>query len=457
MAYEKIRKIIAKLYIKIKYKLSSDLIFLSFVLLFCGLNFYFYTSENQEKRIYNSTNLPAIVIDYNTLGIVARPVILINNNRYIFTSKSKISLRVGQNIIVQGVIKNYSLDGSFNQYLISIGIIGEIDVQNIYIYPDCNLNCQFFSFLNQVKNNYSKNYANWFCSHEKKYWFANLANCTDLAGLAVGFSIGGSQNLTDNTKQNFKNLGLTHLIAVSGFQVVLMVEMANQFSEKILMNSLFRHFLQIALIVGLILMVGIQAPVLRAGISGMIKIFGEIIGRKISNLKNLIWAGIILVFWNPPLLLSLSFQLSFAATLGLILLPNFSLLNSEKIPNFLKELISAFLTSLAATLWTLPLIVQINGKISGLSVVVNVLVSPFISISTILAFFGQIPILGELFTILNSGILIIILNIVEIFAKINFFINFDKFGLGEMAWYYGFLMLILLGLSKIGKASLRIK
>lgn len=451
MAYENLRKIITKSYKQIKYKLSSDVIFLSFVMLICGLNFYFYTSENQEKRIYKSTNLPAIVIDYNTMGFVARPIILMNNNRYIFTSKSKISLRVGQNIIVQGIIENYALDGSFDQYLISIGIVGEIDVQNIYIYSDCNLNCQFFSFLNQVKNNYSKNYSNWFCDNDKKYWFANLANCTDLAGLAVGFSIGGSQNLTDNTKQNFKNLGLTHLIAVSGFQVVLMVDIANQFSERIQMNSLLRRFLQIALIVGLILVVGIQAPVLRAGISGILKIFTEVIGRKISALRNLIWAAIILVFWNPAMLLSLSFQLSFAATLGLILLPNFSFLNSEKLPNFLKELLSAFLTSLAATLWTLPLIVQINGKISGLSVFVNVLVSTFISFSTILAFFGQIPILGELFTIINSGILIIILNIVEIFAKINIFISFDKFGAGEMAGYYGFLMLIIFLVGKMNK------
>jgi len=449
MIYENIRKLIKKSYKKIKYQLSSDVIFLSFVMFICILNFYFYTAENKEKRTYNSINLPAIVIDYNTMGFVARPIILINYNRYIFTSKSKIALRVGQNIIVQGIIENYALDGSFDQYLISLGIVGEIDVQNIYIYPDCNLNCQFFSVLNQVKNNYSKNYSNWFCSDDKKYWFANLANCTDLAGLAVGFSIGGSQNLTDNTKQNFKNLGLTHLIAVSGFQVVLMVDIANQFSERIQMNSLLRRFLQITLIVGLILIVGIQAPVLRAGISGMIRIFAEMIGRKISTLRNLIWAAIILVFWNPAMLLSLSFQLSFAATLGLILLPNFSFLNSEKIPNFLKELISAFLTSLAATLWTLPLIVQINGKISGLSVFVNVLVSPFISFSTILAFFGQIPILGELFTIINSGILIIILNIVEIFAKVNVFINFDKFGAGEMVGYYGFLMIILFGLSKM--------
>ncbi len=426
----------------------ADKLFLYFVLLCCTLNCYFFYLENQISNSYLLNKSSAIVVGYSQFGFIKKPVLLMNNNLYLAESKSKLSLNVGQNIVIEGNVKPYVFDESFNQYLLTTAIVGTVQIESIYIYPDCNLNCTFFKGLDNLKYNYTKTYTTWFCSEDKKIWFSNLANCTDLAGLTVGFSIGGSQSLTDKTKQNFKDLGLTHLIAVSGFQVVLMLDIAAKLSENLKINFILRRFLQISLVISLVTVVGLQAPVMRAAISTLIALVAASLGRRISGLRSLIWAGIILAFWNPAIVFSLSFQLSFAATLGLILLPSFKFLTSSKLPGFVQELISAFLTSLAATLWTLPLIVQINSKISGLSVLVNILVSPFISVSTILAFLGQIPILGELFLLINSAILIIILNIVDLASKINFFINFEKFGVGEIYGYYAFLLLILWAIQK---------
>lgn len=438
--------LLKNVWFKTRQLFSADVIFLCFIILLCGLNFYFYTQENQVATNQRVSHSQAIVIGFNQLGFARQPIIMMENKLYFLESKSKLSLQVGQNIVIEGYFEPFLLDGSFDQYLLSIGMVGTVKVEKIHIYSDCNLNCYFFKNLNSLKFNYTKTYQSWFCHPDKKLLFSNLVECSDLAGLAVGLSIGGNQNLTDKTKQNFRDLGLTHLIAVSGFQVVLMLDIAAKFAEKSGLNFRIRQSLQIFMIVGLLLVVGLQAPVLRASISALINLLALSLGRKISTLKCLILAGIILIFWNPAMLLSLSFQLSFAATLGLVLLPNFNFNNSKglnKTPNFVQEIINMFLTSLACTLWTLPLIVQINQKISAISVLANVIISPFISLSTILAFIGQIPILGELFLVINSAILILILNIIDLLSKINIFVFFEKFSWWENCLYYLFLLLIL--------------
>jgi ComEC/Rec2-related protein len=426
-----------------------DKLFLYFVIFCCSINSYFFYIQNKIEVEKIITNASAVVVGYSQFGFVKKPVLLMQNNLYLAESKGKLNLNVGQNIIFKGRLKPHTFDEGFNQYLLTTAILGTLQIESIYIFEDCNLICLFFKNIDNIKYNYTKNYNTWFCSEDKKLWFSNLASCIDLAGLAVGFSIGVSQNLTNNTRQNFKDLGLTHLIAVSGFQVVLMIDIATKLSENLKINFKLRRFLQLGLVLGLVLIVGLQAPVLRAAISTLISLLAKSIGRNISAIRSLIWAGLILAFWNPAIVFSLSFQLSFAATLGLILLPNFNFITNSKLPIFLQEIISSFLTSLAATLWTLPLIVQINNKISGISVFANVLVSPFISISTILAFLGQIPILGELFLLINSAILILILNIVELASKINIFLEFYKFGVWEMAGYYGFLLTILFTLHQL--------
>ena len=442
-----------RLYFYLLFLIRPDRLFLALVIFCCGLNFYFFYSQNLQSVNQNVDQAKAIVIDYSEIGIVKKPIVIMENSVYLVESKSKLSLQVGQNIVVRGVIKPFVFDESFNQYLLTTGVRGILEIQSIYTFPDCNINCQFFKWLDNVKYYYTKNYTNWFCDPAKKVWFSNLANCNDLAGLAVGFSIGGNQSLTDQTKLNFRNLGLTHLIAVSGFQVVLMIDIAAKVSEKLKFNGKIRPFMQLGLIFSLVLIVGLQAPVLRAAISGIISLFVSSVGRKISALRSIIWAGIILIFWNPAILLSLSFQLSFAATLGLILLPNFNFDWLEKTPEFIKELISSFFTTSACTLWTLPLIVQINSKISALSILANLVVSPFISFSTILSFLGQIPIIGELFLIINSAILILILNIIDIVSGWNIFLNFDKFSGFEILIYYLFLLIILLFLHRKNKSK----
>ncbi len=239
-------------------------------------------------------------------------------------------------------------------------------------------------------------------------------------------------------KQALKTTGTIHVVVVSGFNISLVFGMVTG-----LLGSKYKlKNLLIAQVVTLFyaLLSGFNPPVIRAWIMGSTAAWGKYYGRMIDGLRLLYFSGLVMVIISPLQLFSLSFQLSFLATLSLILYGGFF---SKIFPRF-----SDLASTLSAQVLVWPLISYSFGTVSLISPLVNMLILWTVPISTV---FGGILLLAGLINIWLSRLVGIFLfpfldffaQIVIYFSRLDFsLVNFE-ISLRFLAVYY--VVMLLLG------------
>ena len=125
-------------------------------------------------------------------------------------------------------------------------------------------------------------------------------------------------------------------------------------------------------------MVGFEPPVMRAFIMIIPSIVARLFGRESHVIDNLLMTVVVLILINPLVLKNISFQLSFLATFGLIIIS--PVLNKMiALPKIMKEVV---VTSLSAQIFTLPITVYYFQELSIVSLLVNILVLPAVAVIT---------------------------------------------------------------------------
>lgn len=208
----------------------------------------------------------------------------------------------------------------------------------------------------------------------------------DLQGLAQGMVIGDTSLQSDDDKAAFVTSGLSHLSAVSGANVAIVLGVvATIVSTE---RPRVRYLCAACSLVGFVLLIGLDASVLRAALAGTVGLLATMAGRRRQALPALC-AGIIgLVVWNPDMAVSLGFALSCAATAGIICLaPPLSDALQKAVVRVLNAwgkygeisrrtfaVITGCAVCVAADVVTQPIIVLVIGRTSVLSIVANSLV-----------------------------------------------------------------------------------
>lgn len=194
------------------------------------------------------------------------------------------------------------------------------------------------------------------------------------AALLLGMLIGNREEFAGGFDESLEATGTTHIIAVSGFNISLVI--AGILS---LAGMLPRRQLLILAIPALLLFQAVvgfdNIPALRATLMGIAVIWGQLLGRRGSVYSTLSLSVLILLADNPYIYKSISFQLSYAAVMGLLLLQSKIKSLLPDIFGFVRDELSI---TLAATIMTLPVIVNNFGVISYISPLVNVLIAPLV-------------------------------------------------------------------------------
>jgi competence protein ComEC len=176
----------------------------------------------------------------------------------------------------------------------------------------------------------------------------------------------------------FVQAGLAHVLAASGFQtsqilgVVLGLTKRSKRRTQIILGSLS--------LIGFLALTGFQPSVLRAVIMGFAALIGLGLKRKVKQLGSLLIAAMLILLFNPLWIWDLGFQLSFLATLGLIVTVPAISKRLGWLPPAIASLIAV---PLAATIWTLPLLLHIFSVITVYSLPLNILATPLISLISI--------------------------------------------------------------------------
>ena len=176
-------------------------------------------------------------------------------------------------------------------------------------------------------------------------------------------------------KDSFAQAGLAHALAASGFQVSLlisiMVSLTRSLSPRVALP------LSISTLLLYIGLTGLEPSVLRAGLMGLAVLLSMTLERRVNSLGALILAATLLLLWNPIWIWNLGFQLSFLATLGLLVTAPVLTKWLDWMPTAIASLIAV---PLAAYIWTLPLQLFVFGVVSPYSIVLNVLTALVITL-----------------------------------------------------------------------------
>lgn len=269
-------------------------------------------------------------------------------------------------------------------------------------------------------------------------------------GLAEGLLLGIKKALGEDLESAFRVTGIMHIVVLSGYNIMIVVTFVMYILALALPLRARLLFGGITIVLFACL-VGLSSTVVRASGMAVLILIAKATGKTYAVMRALIFTGIVMLLLNPYLLaFDVGFQLSFIATLGLILVSP----HLEKYLNFMPTKIGLreFLTATIATqIFVSPILLYQMGQFSVVAVIVNVLVLPMVPVAMLLTFITGM--VGFISTTLSFPIgflahisLSYILFVAESFAKLPlasfavpafpfYIVVFSYLFLGAMLWY----------------------
>lgn len=210
------------------------------------------------------------------------------------------------------------------------------------------------------------------------------------SSLARPIVFGGQRGLDEKIRQDFQKTGLTHIMAVSGFNVSILAAIVMAVLLALGLSRRQAFYMAVIFLAVYIILVGLPASAMRAGLMGFLVLWALKLGRLNKMTNSLALTAAFLLFINPKLLRDdVGFQLSFLAIAGLVYV--YPVLEAVwqklKLPKF-KGLSDALLITLAAQVFTLPILAYNFSQISLISPLANLAVLwalPILTISILIA------------------------------------------------------------------------
>lgn len=266
------------------------------------------------------------------------------------------------------------------------------------------------------------------------------------AGLILG---NRTTQIPDSLTSAFNRTGTTHIIAVSGYNITIIISvLALCFA---LVSRKFSFWATLILIGIFIVMTGASASVIRAGLLGGLSAWGRLEGRRANHLILLLFTAFAMILFNPfQLHGDVSFQLSFLAFVGLIyvspIISNLKIV--AKLPDIIKTVMAE---TLGAQVAVLPILVYNFGIISLVAPIVNILVLPTVPLSMLLGFIaglgGMIWLkLGQIMATVAYILLKYIIVVVEGFSQLSWAAIIYKST--EWWWIPIYYMMIIVAINK---------
>jgi competence protein ComEC len=257
------------------------------------------------------------------------------------------------------------------------------------------------------------------------------------ANLLTGILFGGNQDMPKSFLNDLRNTGVIHVIAASGMNVT--------FVAGALMGVLGLYLKrQVAITIAIFgvvfyaFLAGFEPSIVRAAIMSVIAFSANLLGRQSFAIGSVFLTAFLMLFISPQLMLDIGFQLSFLATLGILLL-------KPLLPFGNKFILDDIGTTIGAQVATFPILLGTFGQYGMLSILVNALVLFTVPILMIIGSVGLIvglvieP-LGRMVLFLASPVLLYFEFVVAYFGKLSWTLNVPP--ISPMVWIGYYLLLL---------------
>ena len=242
------------------------------------------------------------------------------------------------------------------------------------------------------------------------------------SALLSGLTLGERGEFSEDFKEAMSKSGTTHLVALSGYNITIIADTMVVLLAWFLIRRRLSFLITVFVILGFVVMTGGEASVVRAAVMGFLVLLARDTGRFFDFRNAITLAGLVMVLHNPKILVfDVGFQLSFLALFGIVYLKPaivrfFRVTENSGILSWRDN----FLTTAAAQLMVIPLLVSNFGSFSPSSLLANVVVLEMIPVTMGLGFVMAAFSFVSYHISLLLGFLVQILLVFEIFA-IEFF------------------------------------
>lgn len=274
----------------------------------------------------------------------------------------------------------------------------------------------------------------------------------DNANISFAMMFGQKYSLSTEISQMFSYAGISHILAVSGLHVGVLVGILWFVLNKLKINKYVKLFIFALLLLFYNYLCMYSPSVCRASIMSFVLAMCKCFRWEYDSLSSLSLAGIIILLISPITLFSVSFQLSFLCIFAIIAFaPTINtLFDKIRCPKFLSSVLSI---SIATTIAILPVCLNVFAEVSLLGILANIFVLPIFSITYVLMFLtivftSVLPSVGVLLLVPNM-FLHIIKVIANFFASVPFGV-FRAFNIGYISLFFiiGFCLIVYYVMSR---------
>ncbi len=203
----------------------------------------------------------------------------------------------------------------------------------------------------------------------------------DVKAVLSALTIGDKSELTREIKETYSSVGASHVLALSGLHIGIFYMILSTLLPAWRIRrtyTVLREILIISVIWGFAFVAGLSPSIVRAAILFSLFSLGRCVRRDGSSLNALAFAAIVILIFSPRSLFDVSFQLSFAAVLSIILLlpPIRRFLKCDKRGKVCNYAVDTLSISLVAQIGTLPFIWYYFGAFPLYFLFANIVVVP---------------------------------------------------------------------------------
>ncbi len=197
----------------------------------------------------------------------------------------------------------------------------------------------------------------------------------ELAPIISGITLGEKGDISRELYTDFQDSGAMHLLVASGGNVGFVTLIVYFLCSLLGLRRISSASLALIIALFYTLIAGADAPLIRAYLMAFCSTLGFVLGRKSGLLQGFVLAGLIILIFNPQSLFEAGFQMSFLATLSIILfVSNFKISNT--LPKYIRTSIELFLISLVAQISLVPIFCNYFHKISLAAPLSNIILIP---------------------------------------------------------------------------------
>ncbi len=228
--------------------------------------------------------------------------------------------------------------------------------------------------------------------------------------LIVGMLIGERGNIPKDVSDIFARTGLSHVVAVSGFNMTIIAAACASLAWYIGRRP--SNYLTLFIVFSFAVITGASASVVRAALMALLLVLAQLSGRLYTSVYALLWAAGLMVLHNPRILAwDIGFQLSATATCGVLAA---YWLARKSAPTFWKNILWP---TLGAIIATAPLVAFHFGTFSLVAPLANAVLLPFVPILMLLGTLAFLPFVGAAAALAAGALANLFIKSVQFFAS----------------------------------------